>query len=279
LAHIEKPDISTELRITGMSKKPLVDDKKTAVPRRSPARSADENLKPAALQPPPISDSTNPDRNASNGFEPRFRRIGKQAAAATGFGIRCRNTLVATGDRTPDSTDGRKRVIIEGVTPEIDGGRFPIKRTVGETVVVEADVFTDGHDALSCILQYRKAGDADWREARCAFGQRPLARRVQVLELGSLSNTPSLAWVDAFKSWRHDLSRWVEAEDIAMALRVGEQLVDKASRRATGEDAKWLKPGAPRRTGRSDQDLDYRRQLGWTRSWPDGAQRRPQRWR
>ncbi|HJR75810.1 MAG TPA: maltotransferase domain-containing protein, partial [Nitrospiraceae bacterium] len=42
--------------------------------------------------------------------------------------------------------DGRRRVIIEGVRPAIDGGRFPIKRVVGQSVVVEADVFTDGHD-------------------------------------------------------------------------------------------------------------------------------------
>ncbi|HEX2227522.1 MAG TPA: maltotransferase domain-containing protein, partial [Candidatus Binatia bacterium] len=42
--------------------------------------------------------------------------------------------------------DGRKRVVIEAVTPEIDHGRFPAKRTVGDKVVVEADVFADGHD-------------------------------------------------------------------------------------------------------------------------------------
>jgi starch synthase (maltosyl-transferring) len=31
--------------------------------------------------------------------------------------------------------EGRRRVQIEGVSPEIDGGRFPIKRTVGEGVL------------------------------------------------------------------------------------------------------------------------------------------------
>ena len=54
---------------------------------------------------------------------------------------------------------GRKRVIIQKVKPEIDSGTFPIKRTVGEKVVVEADIFTDGHDALSCVLLYRKEGE------------------------------------------------------------------------------------------------------------------------
>src|SRR5258706_10161740 len=45
--------------------------------------------------------------------------------------------------------DTSDRVIIEGVTPEIDGGRFAIKRTRGESVLVEADIFADGHDAIS----------------------------------------------------------------------------------------------------------------------------------
>jgi (1->4)-alpha-D-glucan 1-alpha-D-glucosylmutase len=53
-----------------------------------------------------------------------------------------------------NSNDGRKRVIIKNVKPEIDSGKFPIKRAIGDKVVVEADVFTDGHDALSCALLY-----------------------------------------------------------------------------------------------------------------------------
>src|SRR4029077_5732512 len=53
---------------------------------------------------------------------------------------------------TPDRADGRRRVVIESVTPEIDGGQFAAKRTIGESVTVEADVFSDGHEALSCVL-------------------------------------------------------------------------------------------------------------------------------
>ena len=54
--------------------------------------------------------------------------------------------------------DGRTRVIIEDVTPRVDDGEFPIKRIVGDVVVVEADIFTDGHDAISCALLYRSCG-------------------------------------------------------------------------------------------------------------------------
>ena len=52
--------------------------------------------------------------------------------------------------------DGRIRVVIENVAPAVDGGRFPIKRVAGETVVVEADCFADGHDTLACRLRYRR---------------------------------------------------------------------------------------------------------------------------
>ena len=59
---------------------------------------------------------------------------------------------------TPDSLDGRARIVIEGVQPEVDCGLFPIKRTVGEKVVVEADIFADGHDVLDCRLLHGPLG-------------------------------------------------------------------------------------------------------------------------
>src|SRR5262245_35233666 len=48
-----------------------------------------------------------------------------------------------------EAHEGRRRVAIENVQPSLDCGRFPIKRTVGETVTVTADVFADGHDVVS----------------------------------------------------------------------------------------------------------------------------------
>src|SRR3972149_4794771 len=54
-----------------------------------------------------------------------------------------------------DTIDGRRRVVIERVRPEVDGGRFPIKRTVGESVRVTAWIHADGHDVLAAVLRYR----------------------------------------------------------------------------------------------------------------------------
>jgi len=141
---------------------------------------------------------------------------------------------------TRNNEDGRKRVIIEGVTPEVDGGRFPIKRTVGETVIVEADMFTDGHDAITGVLLYRNQGDRKWNE----IPMRPLINdrwqgEFTVGEPGTAAYTLS-AWVDHFKTWLHDLKRRTQIRDIEIALLSGAELVEDASRRAAKADARKL---------------------------------------
>jgi starch synthase (maltosyl-transferring) len=138
--------------------------------------------------------------------------------------------------------EGRSRVIIEGVEPEIDCGRFPIKRRVGEKVVVEADVFTDGHDAISCILLYRNGDDSGWTEATMT----PLVNdrwrgEFVVTELGAYHYTLQ-AWVDRFKSWQRDFIKRVEADQVAAVdLLTGADMVEEASERAQGRDAARLR--------------------------------------
>jgi len=57
-----------------------------------------------------------------------------------------------------------RRVVIEGVEPEVDGGRFAIKRTVGDEVGVRADIYADGHDSLAARLLWRREEERDWNE-------------------------------------------------------------------------------------------------------------------
>ncbi len=57
---------------------------------------------------------------------------------------------------------GAGRVVIEAVTPELDGGRHPIKTVVGRTVVVSADIFTDGHEKIGCDLLWRAVDEGQW---------------------------------------------------------------------------------------------------------------------
>jgi starch synthase (maltosyl-transferring) len=127
------------------------------------------------------------------------------------------------------------RVIIETVDPEIDGGRFPIKRTVGEEVVVSADVFCEGHDEPAAVLRYRHAAE-EWSEVRMeAKGNDRWTARFPVTALGRYEYTVQ-AWVDPFASWRRDLSRKADAgQDVAPDLLEGAGLIRQAARRADGE--------------------------------------------
>jgi starch synthase (maltosyl-transferring) len=167
--------------------------------------------------------------------------------------------------------EGRRRVVIEGVLPQIDGGRYAIKRTVGEQVVVEADAFVDGHDAISCALLYRPSNTTNWHEVpmesvahehwRGAKATDRWRASFVVNQIGSYVYT-ILAWVDHFKSWRRDFQKRVNAQqDVSVDLLVGGQLVEAASKRAAEQDAEedalWLRSWA-NTLQRQEEPIDHR---------------------
>ncbi len=79
---------------------------------------------------------------------------------------------------TPESAVEAPRLVIEAVTPTVDGGRYPVKRIVGEVVRVEADAFAEGHDQIAVALKWRAADEDVWRERRMvAARQRPMGCR------------------------------------------------------------------------------------------------------
>ncbi len=133
------------------------------------------------------------------------------------------------------------RVIIEGIQPQVDGGRFPIKRTVGETVSVEADIFADGHEVLAAALRYKPVSADAWEETPMRFFDNDRWRgEFQVTRLENFVYTIQ-AWVDAFATWTRDFLKKYEAgQDISVDLLIGAELVRSAARRARGADAKKL---------------------------------------
>ena len=141
--------------------------------------------------------------------------------------------------RTPADLDPQvlRRVIVEGVAPEIDEGRFPIKRTPGEDVLVEADVYADGQDTVVARLLWRRADDTRWNETPMeALGNDRWAARFTVADFAPYEYTIE-GWVDRFESWRADLSKKVGAGmDVASELLEGAGLVRAAAARARGRD-------------------------------------------
>lgn len=137
--------------------------------------------------------------------------------------------------------DRRRRVVIESVAPEVDCGRFPIKRIIGEDVTVEADIFADGHDVLSAVLRYRQDDEPRWSE----IPMEPLVNdrwraSFTVTHIGRYRYTIN-GWVDRFKSWRRGVEKKAEAEqDISLELLVGAELLEQAAGRASGADIEAL---------------------------------------
>jgi starch synthase (maltosyl-transferring) len=145
--------------------------------------------------------------------------------------------------------DGRKRVIIEGISPQVDCGRFPAKRTMGDLVRIEADVFTDGHDAIAAsVLAHREDSDR-WIE----IPMQPLVNdrwfaTFRVGELGRYGFKVQ-GWVDHFETWHRDLLKRIKADtDAPVDYLIGADLVEAAAHRAAAQsgtgDAAWLQARA-----------------------------------
>src|SRR5688572_23774772 len=99
------------------------------------------------------------------------------------------------------------RVVIEGIMPQIDAGRFAAKRTVGEALTVSADIFTEGHDALAADLMWRREIDDEWTLV-------PMDALVNDRWTASFTPTEMgryvysiTAWVDRFETWRRDTGK------------------------------------------------------------------------
>ncbi len=144
--------------------------------------------------------------------------------------------------QTTEPDAGRRRVVIERVEPEIDGGRFPVKRVVGERVVVRADLFADGHDAVAARLLYRGPGQEGWQEAPMRFVDNDRWAGEFVVDEPGVYHYTLEAWVDPFATWQRDLEKRVGAgqRDLAVELLAGAELVEAAARRAAGDDRRRL---------------------------------------
>lgn len=106
---------------------------------------------------------------------------------------------------------GQQRVIIENIKPQVDCGRFPVKRVIDDVIKIEADIFCDGHDALSAEVLYRFKDETNWNllEMKYLINDRWIAE-FPVTAIGFYYFKIN-AWVDQFKSWHRDILKKLEA--------------------------------------------------------------------
>jgi starch synthase (maltosyl-transferring) len=118
------------------------------------------------------------------------------------------------------------RVAIEDVSPSIDGGRWPVKRVVGEEVVVEADVFSDGHEVIDCDLMWRRIGDESWRRTAMLLSKNDRWRSAFTpTEIGAHEFAIE-AWRDPYASWARDLTKKIAAgQNVEVEIKEGVNLI------------------------------------------------------
>ncbi len=165
--------------------------------------------------------------------------------------------------------NGRNRVVIEEITPQVDAGRHPACRIAGDTVVVTAAIFADGHDRVAAHLLYRRVNERKWRfTAMSAVNNDIWTGSFPVDKIGGWQFTV-VGWVDHFVTWESELRKRLAAQvnpaaaatvsdsnplsgpglnvgatvgdqNIPLALRSGAILLKQGSQRARGQDAKRL---------------------------------------
>ena len=137
--------------------------------------------------------------------------------------------------------DGRERIVIENVSPEIDGGIFPAKRVMGEKVVALADIFVDGHDSISARLLYKSSQEKKWKEAQMEFIGKDRWRGAFIVEALGMYHYTFVGWVDHYRSWQRDIGKKFDAgQDLQVDILIGIQHIKDAIGRIRGKDKQYL---------------------------------------
>ncbi|HEX2555978.1 MAG TPA: maltotransferase domain-containing protein [Microvirga sp.] len=139
---------------------------------------------------------------------------------------------------------GKGRVIVERVSPELDGGKTPVKRVVGEVLAVEADIFTDGHEKYGAEILYRVAGESEWRRAPMHFVDNDRWAGAIPLERNARYQYTIEAWRDPFATWLSEVQK-KQAAGLNLRLETieGVRIAEKAAAlagEAGGPDAAAL---------------------------------------
>ncbi len=173
-------------------------------------------------------------------------------------------------------SEGRQRVVIGSVRPQIDGGRFPIKRTPGEPVAVSADVFGDGHDVIRVEMLCRRKEQQIWTIQEMAHqGNDEWTAQFEVTALGGYCYTVR-AWIDHFGTWQSDLRKKREAgQDVKVQLTMGGEMLRETAKHAEPSDGEKLRKWA--KVLQSTKDIDAAARLAQSEELTGLVQKCPDR--
>ncbi|HEU0052006.1 MAG TPA: alpha-1,4-glucan--maltose-1-phosphate maltosyltransferase, partial [Longimicrobium sp.] len=141
----------------------------------------------------------------------------------------------------PETIDASRKIVIEAVEPELDCGRYAVKREVGDTVRVRADIFKEGHDAIAAAVFYRPEDEEEWRETRMAFVDNDRWGGDFTVDRNCRWLFTVAAWTDLFGTWQGDLRKKYDAgQNVVLELFEGAQLIAAAAAHAPEAEAARL---------------------------------------
>ena len=126
-------------------------------------------------------------------------------------------------------------VVIENIEPSLDGGRYPIKRVVGQELKVSGDIFKDGHEQMCAVLKWRKQGEADWHQTPMKQAENDRWEAICHFIENALHEYTIEAWEDPFKSWQVEYGKKYGAGNLDLRTELDEAsiLAEKSASRAT----------------------------------------------
>ncbi len=126
-----------------------------------------------------------------------------------------------------------QNIVIEDVYPELDCGRYPVKREVGDRLEVWADIFKEGHDVVSAVLKHREEGESAWSETQMRLFENDRWNAAFDLPKNTRYEYAIEAWHDEFATWRRDIGKKVEAgQNVSLELTEGRGIVKGAHERS-----------------------------------------------
>lgn len=154
-----------------------------------------------------------------------------------------RTNVAAQRDNAPASEPAPRwpsRVAIENVSPIVDAGLWPVKRAIGEDIVVEADIFSDGHDVIDCDLLWKRADAAEWRRTPLRMRENDRWRAsFRPFDIGPHEFAIE-AWRDRFASWTSDVTKKAAAgQNVSVDIVEGVALVEQAQANARALQSHW----------------------------------------
>jgi starch synthase (maltosyl-transferring) len=162
---------------------------------------------------------------------------GQAESASTRDEVRLTQTRAKPTHASLPPLDSYPAIAIEDVQPELDGGQWPIKRVVGDSIQVSADIFKEGHDLLQARVIFRALDESFWHEEPMLLVDNDRWSGTFRVDRNTRHLYSVLAFTDTYGSWRADLQkRLAAAQDVTSELLEGQRLVEEAAARTEDAD-------------------------------------------